>query len=131
MDIISTPFNESKLKLLQNLTDRNYPQIDLQIKVSTIPTILIPVDLLVRSTKPKDISVHSTIKQRIIDIITADKSTSGIIQDDIQLTICGMASIFTALQVILNARKGLLSQEKTQIVVFGFPYLDTLKVTII
>ena len=80
-------------------------------------------------------------------LATAD--SINLSEDDILLTICGMHAIFTAYRLIrstvesyyttLNTNaardctndrddKSILSIQDTQVVVFGFPYLDTLKV---
>jgi cystathionine beta-lyase/cystathionine gamma-synthase len=49
-------------------------------------------------------------------------------QDDIVVVSTGMAAIFSAFRIVLEAYKEQFMNEKTcQFVMFGFPYLDTLK----
>jgi cystathionine gamma-synthase len=52
-------------------------------------------------------------------------------KDDIVLVPTGMAAIFSAFRIVLEAYKEQFMNEKTcQFVMFGFPYLDTLKLLI-
>lgn len=90
------------------------------------------------SPSQQQLVVHSTaqivIKQRLANIINHDKvpthDTIPIHIDDIQLTICGMAAIYTAFRLVQAAyhHDPTTASIPGEIVVFGFPYLDTLKI---
>jgi cystathionine gamma-synthase len=82
-------------------------------------------------------NAKSAIKRRIAGSLTAEvdlaaplspvmsastRGVTGLSEDDVYLYPCGMNSIFNAHQMMLEARGSMKS------IVFGFPYVDTLKI---
>ena len=83
-------------------------------------------------------SLTETVQNRIADLLGRNSSSpspsgleDGAEGDAVELTVCGMAAIYLALRVALTWEKERvrsdLTQPPPQVVVFGFPYVDTLK----
>ncbi len=71
------------------------------------------------------LEIENIIKSRIGDIINEDITIPG----TITLTLSGMSAIYTALRLAQKTQQEIynLTPSSVDIVVFGFPYLDTLK----
>jgi cystathionine gamma-synthase len=74
----------------------------------------------------ESLEIEKIIKTRIGDIINEDATIPG----TITLTVSGMSAIYTALRIAQKTQQELynLTPSSIDIVVFGFPYLDTLKI---
>lgn len=76
---------------------------------------------------------EKVIKQRIVNIVNHNNPSDSIAlsTSDINLTPSGMASLFTSLRIVQQCYCQEHPEVISQVVVFGFPYLDTLKVSCI
>ena len=79
---------------------------------------------------PLSSSTLKNVQERICSILNHEEldESRRILQSQVIITMSGMSSIFTAFRIIQQAYLREHPDQVSQIVVFGFPYLDTLKV---
>lgn len=74
--------------------------------------------------------MYDVVTKRICDVlnVSCGESQCVVSDSDVTITVCGMAAIFSAYRIVQKIYRDTFDGEDGHIVVFGFPYLDTLKV---
>lgn len=95
--------------------------------------ILLPLGSTTDTGPVHNSASKDALVQRIADIISDSSLCSAPVVGvtDIIPCICGMAAIFSAFRLIQRAYSASHGGSLGHTVVFGFPYLDTLKVTLV
>lgn len=76
---------------------------------------------------------YDVVTKRICDVLNVSCGDSQCVvsDSDVTITVCGMAAIFSAYRIVQKIYRDTFDSEDGHIVVFGFPYLDTLKVALL
>jgi len=112
-EIISSRAAEAALKELGAPLDEVTPRFSFSCKRVSSSDILLSLVEDYRS-----VETETTISARISEILQQPLE-----KNSVTLTVSGMASIYTALRLV----QAVFGQQESKVVVFGFPYIDTLK----